>query len=76
MNFTIMQAPLGGGPNTPALAAAVCNAGGLGSLAGGYLTPDQIRGEIRTLRSLTSAPFAVNLFTLAEPPVQIGRAHV
>ena len=62
IRLPIVMAPMGGGPGTPELAAAVSNAGGLGSLAGAYLTPDQIREEIRRLRALSDAPFAVNLF--------------
>jgi nitronate monooxygenase len=59
----IIQGPLGGGPSTPELVAAVSNAGGLGSLGAAYLTPDQITDTIRRIRSLTSRPFNVNLFT-------------
>jgi nitronate monooxygenase len=62
LRHPIILAPMGGGPGTPELAAAVTNAGGLGFLAGGYLTPDQIRGEIRRARALTGGPFGVNLF--------------
>lgn len=58
----IIQAPMGGGPSTPALVAAVSNAGGLGSLAGAYLKPEQIAETIHETRALTSRPFAVNLF--------------
>ncbi len=58
----IVLAPLAGGPGTPGLAAAVCEAGALGSLGGGYLAPDALRREIRKLRELTSRPFLVNLF--------------
>ncbi len=58
----IVQGPLGGGPSTPELVAAVSNAGGLGSLGAAYLTPDQITDAIRRIRSLTSRPFSVNLF--------------
>jgi nitronate monooxygenase len=58
----IIQGPLGGGPSTPELVAAVSNAGGLGSLGAAYLTPDQITDAIRRIRSLTSRPFHVNLF--------------
>ena len=36
LEHPIVQAPMGGGPSTPALAAAVCNAGGLGFLAAGF----------------------------------------
>ncbi|WP_068469268.1 NAD(P)H-dependent flavin oxidoreductase [Candidatus Protochlamydia phocaeensis] len=62
IKYPIVQAPMAGGPSTPALAAAVSNAGGLGSLGVGYLSPADIRQEIRKTRTLTSAPFAVNLF--------------
>ena len=58
----IIQGPLGGGPSTPELVAAVSNAGGLGSLGAAYLTPDQITDDIRRIKSLTDKPFQVNLF--------------
>lgn len=58
----IVQGPMGGGPSTPELVAAVSNSGGLGSLGAAYLTPDQITDAIRRIRSLTSRPFNVNLF--------------
>ena len=40
LEHPIVQAPMGGGPSTPALAAAVGEAGGLGFLAAGYRTMD------------------------------------
>lgn len=58
----IIQAPMGGGLSTPRLAAAVCNAGGLGSLAAAYLTPEQIFDEFSRIRGLTTKPVAINLF--------------
>ena len=72
----VIQAPMGGGPSTPALAAAVCNAGGLGSLAGGYLNPDRLRDDIRQLRSLTSRPFAVNLFVPSPIDIDIDQVAI
>ena len=43
------------------LAAAVSNAGGLGQITAVTLpTPEDLRNEIRKLRTLTSKPFAVN----------------
>ena len=36
LDHPVVQAPLGGGPSTTALAAAVSEAGGLGFLAAGY----------------------------------------
>jgi nitronate monooxygenase len=58
----IVQAPLAGGPSTPALAAAVSEAGGLGFLATGYKAPDAVRGELEQLRAQTQRPFGVNVF--------------
>ncbi len=41
----IVGAPMAGGPSTPALAAAVSNAGGLGFVAGGYLSADRLTDD-------------------------------
>lgn len=46
------------------LVAAVSNAGGLGVLASGQDTPEQVREEIRKVKELTDKPFAVNLMFL------------
>jgi nitronate monooxygenase len=69
LRHPIIQAPMGGGPSTPALAAAVSNAGGLGFLAAGYRTPDALQADIAAAQQLTTAPFGVNLFCLADAPV-------
>jgi len=58
----VVLAPLAGGPSTPELAAAVSEAGGLGFLAAGYLTPEQLADRLAATRRLTSRPFGVNLF--------------
>lgn len=58
----VIQAPMAGGVTTPELVAAVSNAGGLGSLGAGYLSPDALRAAIGEIRVLTDQPFAVNLF--------------
>jgi len=58
----IILAPMGGGPSTAELVAAVSNAGGLGSLGAAYLTPDQIVDAIRQIKTRTDKPFNVNLF--------------
>lgn len=60
----IVQAPMGGGPSTPALAAAVSGAGGLGFLAAGYKAVDAVRADLHELRSALPAgvPFGVNVF--------------
>lgn len=64
----IILAPLAGGPSTPELAAAVTNAGGLGSLGIEYLTLEQIQQTIARTRSLTRGPININLFAPTPPP--------
>jgi nitronate monooxygenase len=68
LRVPIVQAPMAGGPSTPRLAAAVTEAGGLGSVAGAPLAPGALRDAIREVRSLTDGPFAVNLFAPLPPP--------
>lgn len=58
----IVLAPMAGGPSTPALCAAVSDAGGLGLIAGAYRAPAALAADIAAVRALTSAPFGVNLF--------------
>jgi len=67
VDVPIVQAPMANGPSTVELAAAVCEAGALGSLAGAALPPDELRAQIRELRSRTSRPFAVNVFAALPP---------
>ena len=45
--------------STPKLVAAVSNAGGLGILATGPLSPEETRKSIREIRSLTDKPFGI-----------------
>jgi nitronate monooxygenase len=63
----IVLAPLAGGPTTPELAAAVSSAGGLGFLAGGYLSAAALRERIAAARALTQAPLGVNVFVPGFP---------
>jgi len=65
----IVQAPLAGGPSTPALAAAVSQSGGLGFVAAGYRKPGRVADEIAAVRFVTDAPFGVNLFVPGREPV-------
>ena len=55
-----MQAPIGPAA-TPALAAAVSEAGGLGSLGASWAEPEMLRSQIREIRRLTERPVCVNL---------------
>jgi nitronate monooxygenase len=68
VRLPILQAPMAGGPDTPALAAAVSQAGGLGSLGCGYLAPEAIDAAVGKTRALTARPFALNLFVRADAP--------
>ncbi len=70
LSAPIVQAPMAGGPSTPALAVAVCEAGALGFLAAGYKRADAVREDIAAVRSGTSAPFGVNLFVPARAPAE------
>lgn len=63
LELPIIQAPMAGGATTAELIAAVSNAGGLGSLGAGYLSPLQLRESIGRIKALTTKPFAVNVFT-------------
>jgi NAD(P)H-dependent flavin oxidoreductase YrpB (nitropropane dioxygenase family) len=56
----IVLAPMGGAV-TPELAAAVSNAGGLGTLPLSWSTPDEIESRVGETLALTSRPFGVNL---------------
>jgi nitronate monooxygenase len=58
----VVLAPLAGGPFTPALAAAVSEAGGLGFVAAGYLTAAGLGARVRETRELTARPIGVNVF--------------
>jgi nitronate monooxygenase len=62
LRVPIVQAPLAGGASTPALTAAVVEAGAFGFVAAGYRTPDALRDDLRATRELTAAPFGVNVF--------------
>jgi nitronate monooxygenase/enoyl-[acyl-carrier protein] reductase II len=57
----IIQGPLGGPwPPSVGLAAAVSEAGALGSLPTALRRPEQVREDAARLRDLTSRPFAIN----------------
>lgn len=62
LSVPVVQAPMAGGPSTPELAAAVSDAGGLGSLAAGYLTAEALAEALTAFRALSSGPVAVNIF--------------
>ena len=57
----VIQAPMAGAQGS-AMAIAVSNAGGLGSLPCAMLTPDALAAEIRAIRAGTDKPFNLNFF--------------
>ncbi|MFD0713244.1 NAD(P)H-dependent flavin oxidoreductase [Paenibacillus sp. GCM10027626] len=62
IRYPIFLAGMAGIPGVK-LAAAVSNAGGLGTLGAAYMTPEAIRKAVHEMRELTQAPFGVNLFS-------------
>ncbi|MDP6706248.1 MAG: nitronate monooxygenase family protein [Alphaproteobacteria bacterium] len=62
ISHPIVQAPMAGGPTTPALAAAVSNAGGLGSLGCAGLSLERLREQGEATRTATNRPFNLNFF--------------
>jgi nitronate monooxygenase len=62
MEIPVVGAPLAGGSSTPQLTAAVSEAGGLGFIAAGYKTVDEVRREIEQVRARTRGAFGVNVF--------------
>jgi nitronate monooxygenase len=66
VELPIIQAPMAGVQGS-ALAVAVSNAGGLGSLPAALLGPDALRQELAAVRAQTAKPFNVNFFCHAPP---------
>ena len=66
-DLPIVQAPMAGS-QLSALTIAACDAGALGSLPAGMLSPDGVRDEIVKVQAATSRPYNVNFFC-HEPPV-------
>jgi nitronate monooxygenase len=66
IELPVVQAPMAGVQGS-ALAIAVSNAGGLGSLPGAMLSAEALRREIAAIRAGTAKPFNVNFFC-HEPP--------
>ena len=74
MGVPIVLAPMAGGPSTPALAAAVSRAGGLGFLAAGYLRAEQLAEQASTTRAQVSR-FGVNVFVGGTEPADPARVQ-
>jgi nitronate monooxygenase len=65
IDYPVIQGPLGG-LSSQKLTAAVSNFGGLGSFGAHSLAPEAIKDVVAEIRSLTSKPFAMNLWVSME----------
>jgi nitronate monooxygenase len=72
IEHAIIQAPMAGAQGS-ALAIAVCNAGGLGSLPCALLTPASMREELVRIRAQTDRPYNVNFFCHRTPEPDTAR---
>lgn len=69
LEVPIIQAPMAG-VSTPSMAAAVCEAGGLGSLGLGAADTASAASMMQAVRDQTARPYHVNLFVHAQPKLQ------
>ena len=72
IELPVIQAPMAGSQGS-ALAIAVSNAGGLGSLPCAMLGPEQIRNELNAIISATTKPYNVNFFVHRQPEPEPDR---
>ena len=72
IELPIIQAPMAGAQGS-ALAVAVSNEGGLGSLPCAMLTPDAMRKELAAISAQTPRPFNANFFCHAPPLSDVER---
>ena len=72
IELPIIQAPMAGVQGS-ALAIAVSNAGGLGSLPCALLSVDAMRAELAAIRGGTVKPFNVNFFCHIPPVPNFAR---
>ncbi|MGG1945682.1 nitronate monooxygenase [Trinickia sp. NRRL B-1857] len=63
LRLPLVQAPMVGA-TTPAMVIASSNAGALGCLGAGAMTPEKLAAQVAEIRAATSRPFGVNLFVL------------
>lgn len=73
LDHPIVQAPMGG-ITVPELAAAVSNAGALGTLALSWSSPDDIATAVRRTRALTDRPFAANFLVNSPQEERVAAA--
>ncbi len=74
IRLPIVLSPMGA-PGTPKMAAAVTNAGGLGSLGCWLMSADSVREHCRAMRGLTNGAFNINFFAHQEPKADAKRGE-
>ena len=71
LTIPVIQAPMAGGVNTPALVSAVPDAGGLGSFGFAYSTPEKIDADLKNTKALIkkvpNTRINANFFVFKEP---------
>src|SRR5262245_16315153 len=67
----IALAPMAFVGTAPSLALAICQAGGVGSLAAGPLPAEVVRDLIQAVKSATDRPFNVNFISILVNEAQI-----
>lgn len=72
ISLPIIQAPMAGAQGS-ALAIAVSDAGGLGSLPCAMLSADSMRKELAAIKAHTDKPFNVNFFCHTQPEANAQR---
>lgn len=74
VKYPVILAPMLG-VTTPKMVAIISEAGGLGSLAVGGLSPEKASSLIQQTKALTSKPFAVNFFAHDIPQIDLAKAE-
>jgi nitronate monooxygenase len=75
IELPVIQAPMAGAQDS-ALAIAVSNAGGLGSVPCAMLSAEQLRAELTAIKSGTDRPFNANLFCHTPPIPNVERESI
>lgn len=76
MKHPLIVAPMAGGPSSPELVVAACNAGALGSIGAAYSTGKDTEDFVRTVRLGTKAAIAINLFAPYHDPSTISQTQL
>src|SRR5690349_16030155 len=74
LRLPILEAPMAGAC-TPALAAAVANAGGMGALGAVLTPPEGIAAWVAEFRGLSDGPVQLNTWVPDPPPVRDRQAE-